>query len=76
MPLDKDKVEVYQILSDIIIKCILAFFAGSILVVGFGFFVYFLVEEKFGSASGIFLAESGFYLIVSRTYKHYFYKKT
>lgn len=75
MPLDKEKVEVYQVLSDIIVKFMLALFAGIIILAGFGFFIYFLFEEKMGSALAIFVAESGFYLVVSRTYKHYFYKK-
>lgn len=76
MSLDKDKVEVYKVLSDIITKMMLAIFAGLILLVGFGFFIYFLFVEKFYSASAIFLAESGFYLIVRTTYKHYFFNQS
>lgn len=72
MALDKDKVEVYDALSKVIMRIILAFFGAMILVVGFGFLIYFLYIDKYGAAVGIFAADSVIVTVILLIYKHYF----
>jgi hypothetical protein len=72
MALDKDKVEVYEALANVIMRLVLACVGVLILFIGFGFLIYFLYIDKYGSAAGIFVADSVIVAVILLIYKYYF----
>lgn len=70
---DPQAVRVFDVLQNMRIKMILAITAVIILLISFGFFCYYVWEQRFYQAGFMGGFETIFAVIVFQVYKHYFF---